>query len=73
MRSAVIGVYLDCDNGGRVLPGILRYHWFGAGMVAFFRYCVVGSGTVVLGVSGCGLVFSASVWQIVPRFLVEGA
>ena len=51
LRLAVIGIYVKCDDDGSVLHGIIRYNWFGAGMVAFVHHCGVGSGTVVLGVS----------------------
>ena len=60
------------DDGRSVFCGILYYNWVGAGMVVFIRYRSVGSGTVVLGVSGYGVAFAASVWQAGPWFLVAG-
>ena len=51
MRSGVFGIYIKCDNDGRVLCSIIRYHWVGSGTVAFVRYRIVGAGTVILGVS----------------------
>ena len=49
---AVVGVYVNSDDGGSVLCGTPCYYWVGAGTVAFVCHHSVGSGTVVLGISG---------------------
>ena len=73
LRLAVVGVYVESDNGGSALHGSLRYHWVGARMVVFVRYRGLGSGWVAPEFLGRGIVFAASVWQTITRFLVTGA
>ena len=52
LRLAVVGVYVKCDGGRSVLHGILHYHWFRSGTVAFIRHHSVGARNFMLRVSG---------------------
>ena len=51
LRSAVVSIYVECDEGGSILCGILRYHWVRSVTVALVRDGGVGDRTVVLGIS----------------------
>ena len=51
LRSAGVGVCVQCDDGGSALRGIIRYNWVKARTIVFIRDCGVGAGTVMIEVS----------------------
>ena len=68
--TVVIGV--SRDDSERVFCGILRYHWFRTGAVTFVRHRIIGFGTFLLGVLGCGVVFDTLVWRSGTWFIMGG-
>ena len=52
LRSAAVFVNVDCDDDGRVLCSILRYHWVGHETFVFVCHRGVGYGIIVLGLLG---------------------